>query len=305
MADLVTTAKDPYIVIANKIYEDYQTRNRATIVALQRAEQIKGKISASSAESLDTTPAGLSSMQLPSLDDILLECRPFHFMELPVEVRIMIYQELFSMPGFICPALYFPKKTMLCIRQPDGTFIAKKFDPKSFLGVFLASKTIHGEAGPVLFRNNDFLLDGLNDLETFLAYLRPDYRRNLTSIRLQYWGGAPAQAMKMLSECIGLRRLSIDFTERSTVCMSYARPFLMKLWGLNGLLKIRGLEKLELGVIMRNGENSRKYMDQLPEFEAALQVLKKPHPVARLTRQAKKDYPQKATRTVFGKANGT
>lgn len=90
----------------------------------------------------------------------------------------------------------------------------------------------------------------------------------------------------------------------SNLSLSWVVDFdLMKLYGLRDLLRVRGIERLEITA----NDTVRQYFHiNIPTLEAALQVLKQPRKPAQLKRQDNKDYPPpKATRATFGKTNFT
>ncbi|KAL9011494.1 MAG: hypothetical protein Q9180_009188 [Flavoplaca navasiana] len=77
--------------------------------------------------------------------------------------------------------------------------------------------------------------------------------------------------------------------------------------GLGDLLKVRGIQELDI-IVPSALPHSRYYSfndEMSPEsFIKDLQVLKLPRSAASLRRQDEKDFPpEKARRTVFGKAN--
>ncbi|KAL8840388.1 MAG: hypothetical protein Q9176_003881 [Flavoplaca citrina] len=143
----------------------------------------------------------------------------------------------------------------------------------------------------------------------FLTKLTIQQRRNIRSLSFHFSDGlAPAKAMRLLRGCVSLRDLTISFTRSTLHEFGLRMPeSLKRLPGLGDLLKVRGIQELQIIVPLAlpysryysfNGEVS-------PEsFIKDLQVLKLPRSAASLRRQDEKDFPpEKAGRTVFGKAN--
>lgn len=235
---------------------------------------------------------------------------PFPFMRLPPEIRIMIYKELLVMPGTINIKwkFFFEEKILRIeesVRSKDGMGLDVCIDGKSARQLLWASKTIYQEASTFYFGSNHFHFGSLNMLTKCLEHIKPDFRRLLRRITVRYMGYAPAKAMKALATCISLSELTLEIC-MSTGILERGYQGLMKLNGLNDLLKIRGLEKVTLDTEDIDS-HPRHHFGTFSDKDAladALQILKEPHDPAKLKRQEAKDYPkEKSQRTVFGKAN--
>jgi len=100
-----------------------------------------------------------------------------------------------------------------------------------------------------------------------------------------------------LASAENLTKLHIRLTGGSLTGQVWGKRSILKAHGLKHLLKIRGLETLEL-------EFDHSLPDSIlaedREFESMLQVLKQPKATKAEKQAVKKD---KAVRTVFGKAN--
>ena len=243
-------------------------------------------------------------------------------MRFPLEIRIMIYKEALIMPGPIeldnietsRPAVcILATKGEPCVLDEDG------FDLSPFGQVIYqsdicqllnTSRGIRQEAKPIYFGCNLFRFSNLNQVPQIISAFDTESRRSIRSLSMVFRGGAPAKAWNALASCIGLRRLDITFTRQSLRCywdawnLQMVSSSLMEMPGLKDLLKIRGIERLTLmknlsGFVEWKSDPFRDW----PEFVQALQVLKKPHTKAQLTRQYDKDFPQKASRTTFGRAS--
>ena len=226
---------------------------------------------------------------------------PFPFMELPLELRIKVYEFHLVFPKSLSINIgsYFHiAETMVC-KCPDVHSVSPKgcvpFD-KSILNILSASKDSYFESVPVFFGSNVFKFLRLDSLRDFLSYIAPTSRRNITTVALGYHGIAPAKALKLLRGCTGLRRLTI-FVTWSTVDLVPFGCNLMKLPGLKHLLKIRGIKELQ--VIADESSLIFSFLNEsvITELQEALQVLKEPSYADRFARQENKGG------TVCGKAN--
>jgi len=245
--------------------------------------------------------------QEPTISTEPLHGMLFPLMKLPLELRSKVYKAHLIVPGSI--ALIHWKVAVLRV---DGNVHNPSHQTEepidlSVCKLWAVSKTVYHESVPIFFRYNSFRYDNLTRLASFLTCIGPTARRNLTTVSMHYSGKAPAKAMKILKECIGLRHLTIEITRGSLAFMPQSSQDpeidVMRMYGLTDLLKVRGIEKL---VVTASPNLLRYYADvyeTVPLLEDALQVLKQPHRPDQLRRQEKKDYPKTAARTVFGKAN--
>ncbi|KAL9632102.1 MAG: hypothetical protein Q9164_005521 [Protoblastenia rupestris] len=248
--------------------------------------------------------------------------KSFTFMRFPLEIRIMIYKEALIMPGPIELDNIETRRPAVCILATKGepcVLDEDGLDPSPYRQIIYqsdicqllnTSRGIRQEAKPIYFGCNSFRFRHLNHVPRIISAFDPESRRSIRSLSVVFQGRAPAKASKALASCIGLRRLDITFTRQSLRYYWHARnaqmvlSSLMEMPGLKDLLKIRGIERLTL---MKDpsgfGEWESDPFSDWPEFVQALQVLKKPHTKAQLTRQYNKDFPQKTSRTTFGRAN--
>ena len=233
---------------------------------------------------------------------------PFPFMRLPPEVRNMVYKEALVMPGIISierglVSFYYARLEV--VRNKIGSEIDLKIDQKSTRALLQTSKTVYQEASPVYFGSNHFYFDDVDLLTRFLQTLRPDFRRLITQMTVHYYGRAPAKAMKALSGCISLTQLTLELSVLTAYCMTQKSAGVMTLMGLKDLLKIRGLQDVNIGTSRINlQEAPMGYLAEITIQGDTLQVLKEPHNPIKLKRLEAKDYPKgKSQRTIFGKAN--
>ncbi|KAI4161826.1 MAG: hypothetical protein LQ342_004517 [Letrouitia transgressa] len=212
---------------------------------------------------------------------------PFAFMSLPVEIRRMVYKEILVMPDEIC----------------DGSWVPNRWhDPKTQPRVrqfLLTSKTIYFESMPVYFGLNTFHFHMMSSMEDFLKHTAVDHRRRIRRVSFALYGYAPARSLKLLRECVSLQYLHV----RAGILSTHwgKNNMLMGAYGVNDLLKIRGIRKLE---ITCNDPPGYRTPGDWDCFVGALQLLKQPHTPQFLRLQEKKDYPpDKAKRMIFGKSN--
>ena len=253
--------------------------------------------------------------------------QPFRLMDLPLEVRTMIFKELLVMPGPILfknyvhsvqaerdkaslramPILMIYPRPFSGAQMSDINIVESNFIWQGpLLGVFLASKSIYRETVPIYFGTNFFSFESLSRFEDFVSKIGPECRWQLARLKIGYCGKAPTRAIKRLVDCVGLRELELKIHSYSIAFLGDVFPYAPRLHGIKELLKVRGLTKLEV-------DFSEYRACSYPEYDAEkvkpavieqLQVLKQPHDPKKLKRQEKKDFPAKTTRRiVFGSAN--
>lgn len=252
----------------------------------------------------------------------------FRLMDLPLEVRIMIFKELLVMPGPVMfrryvkaerdeadlPAIPIP----IINPQPfaGGQISYLKIDTSKvilqepLLRVFLASKTIYRETVPIYFGINVFSFETLQFFEDFVSKLGPECRWQLARLKIRYFGKAPARAIKRLLDCVGLRELELELFSYSADSYEDIAPYAPLLYGVKDLLRVRGLRKLELDFSCYDHLPYFRYKEDFdPEKVKAavieqLQVLKQPQDPKKLKRLENKDFPARTMRRiVFGSAN--
>ncbi|KAI4140645.1 MAG: hypothetical protein L6R39_005708 [Caloplaca ligustica] len=228
---------------------------------------------------------------------------PFSFMKLPAEIRVMIFKQLLVVPSDIIVGYSHQRKSFYAVDIMNEHGYDKYHSPAATCQLFRVSKAFYQEAMPVYFGCNTFdfpVLDHLAVLDT----LKPDYRRSIRSISFNFSGIAPAKSVKLLYGCTSLRRLSLRVGYGTTRYRQGKRLPLLKACGANDLLKVRGIEELEIRRCRYYLGTFNEEQDEWESFVGALQVLRQPRDAASLRRQDAKDFPpEKAKRTVFGKSN--
>ncbi|KAL8822166.1 MAG: hypothetical protein Q9191_007094 [Dirinaria sp. TL-2023a] len=239
--------------------------------------------------------ASKSSAEEPA-NEFLASQESFPFMKLSPELRAMVLKELLIMSGSIRWD-YFAR----CYSGSTRGKTPVKQAP--FCQVFLVSKALYREAVPIYFGCNLFSFENLDRFESFSCAIGPDARWQLRKVAVDYAGYAPARAVKSLVRCMGLKELEVNVHWWSwSKCPGSGSP--PQLYGHKDFLRIRGLEQLLVNVDQYNRNRDPAVQLYWPEFMKTLEVLKQPRDPRTLKRQEAKDFPpQKATRTVFGKAN--
>ena len=284
------------------------------------------------------TSAGISSE---------LSVQPFRLLDLPLEVRNMIFHQLLVLPGPIAFNTFVIAPFLDKATSRSGTFLTSPyayFPPGNYpyvlydrsngkcliqqsnlFNIFLASKTIYRETVPIYFGRNSFRFANMDYWKLFHAKMGQEYRWQLASIDLTYSGRAPAQATKLLLDCMGLKELTLRLDYDSVGSCTSTAPYEPRLYGMNDLLRLRGLTMLKLILVEEKlrcynrhchhkglvGSSGYQYWYEYTEeaitaLKQRLEILKQPYDPRKLKRQENKDFNSKVTkaeRTVFGEAN--
>ena len=250
--------------------------------------------------------------------------QPFRLMDLPLELRSMIFRELLVMPGPVLLAWLARKMVALFVKADligsdvlhrlyYGDKVALYHDSNlnsqsGLLNIFSASKTVYRETVPLHFGCNQFHFEDLAIMEKFLSKVGAESRWQISSITVNYYGKAPARAVKRLTECAGLRRLTLNLDSFAFARLDPNNPHEIRLIGMKDLLRIRGLDRIDLMTLNEDSlillpYTSLRQEDVINNLKERLEVLKEAHDPKQLKKQEKKDFPTKAKRTIFGAAN--
>ena len=242
----------------------------------------------------------------------------FPFMELPGEIRNMIYRNILIQPGiiYVNGDEYGPgyREDVVTRRLPDwmrgapdrmANYTHLFINQTTVRRLLETSKTIYDEAAWFYYGCNHFFFSHLPILYNFLQATRPDFRRHITHMSLHYRGRYVAKAVNLLPQCVSLEKLELVLDER-TIDDRHMKTStrLRDMVGLKDLLQLRGLREVTLDTHLIDGV--AKYATSLADQDYvvnALQVLTEPHNPVKLRRQFEKDYPgQIPQRTASGKA---
>ena len=302
---------------------------RDEVVNIQEGRQSTPDFAAASMSAVSFTSITSNYAKVPD--------QPFRLMDLPVELRSMIFKEILVMPG---PVLFRTvcRQRLVPFAQLDsdafdafesmsiwsyddffgthGGFTGFHRDfigspesmmirQSSLLNIFSASKIVFRETVPLYFGCNQFDFENLDRMERFFSKVGAEYRWQITSIAVGYIGRAPAKAIKRLRECVALRELTLTIycLWVESVCRDIQREVSPP--GMRDLLRIRGLNKINLVPDAEEVRLGHTILDEqiIDSLKKQLEVLKEPRDPKQLKRQEKKDFPTKAKRTVFGAAN--
>ena len=255
-----------------------------------------------------------------SSDHAKVPDQPFRLMDLPLELRSMIFRHFLVMPGpvlftyFAAPHARHDSAGVESQNNPlseDFTGLFPEHNgiqQSSLLNIFSASKTVYRETVPLYFGCNQFEFCSLDRMEQFLNKIGAECRWQIASITVEYWGRAPARAVKRLAECVGLRVLMLKIGLYSFGRSHSSPAQKARLIGMKDLLRLRGLDRIS---IASNGEFKYKCFadavvptqDVIDMFMEQLEVVTEARDPKQLKRQEKKDFPTKTKRTTFGAAN--
>ena len=220
-------------------------------------------------------------------------------MELPQEVRDMIYEACLAFDGAIFVRDKRIRRTMVTsrLRQRQDfdrriSSIASSATAKG-RSLFHLSRQIRDEAVPIFYRKNTFEFTSLTEMEKFIHNMGLRYQHNLRSVIVYYEAEYLEfqRPLSLLAQCVGLRDLTlilgdacVEYTNSGNVpSYKYDWAALQKPPAFSTLLRIRGLDTVRLVLSRRAGalvdSTSKRDFELLPAMEAAVQVMKKPRPV--------------------------
>ena len=243
--------------------------------------------------------SGPNSLHLSSGNgNSLLE--QFPLMELPREVRDMIYQACLAFDG----AIFVKDKRRGCIgstfkpreREEDfdrGMASIESSATAQGRKLFYVSKQIRDEAVSIFYRKNTFEVTSLTEMEKFIRNMGLSNQHNLRSAIVYYEAAYTeyTRPLTLLTQCVGLRDLTLVLCEK---CVSYSNKYIaiggykyapaeLKVPRAFGtLLRIRGLNNVRL-VLSPNAARLtsplNRGFEMLQAMEDAIQVTRKPGPV--------------------------
>lgn len=225
----------------------------------------------------------------------------FPFLKLPLELRNMVYKELLIMPGTleIIKSWSSDHVVFLVNRIQNVCASIETANQSAVFVVFLVSKQIRREAISIYFGCNKFGAMDTDMLAQLLYHIGPEACNAIREISIEYDLGKHAcKAFKLLAQCGGLRKLHFHML---SCPLSEPYPpdfgqFLLKKPGIQSLLKIRGIQELDVVVSCRRGiSDSCEGSDRSKEsFTKALQILMEPPDFRKQRRIAPKELWYKA-----------
>ena len=227
--------------------------------------------------------------------------KQFPLMELPREVRDMIYEECLALDGAIFVKDMGIRRTGLlpfCLRQRED-FDRQMPSIKSSAtaeaqNLFYVSKQIRDEAVPIFYRKNTFEFTSLTEMEKFICNMGLKNQHNLRSVIVYYEAEflEYERPLRLLARCVGLRNLTLVLCDAWIVYRNKDDGAeLQKLPAFETLLRIRGLDNVRLVLGGSMGDYlvwaSDNSFEKLPAMEAAVQVMKQPRLVPQMMKRNK------------------
>ncbi|KAI9814779.1 MAG: hypothetical protein M1827_003045 [Pycnora praestabilis] len=201
-----------------------------------------------------TTSASCRELVLPHNDGKqgshgVLPQKPKHFpfMNLPPELRNLVFKHHFTMPG---PVTLRP----LPSRAQGAAIKATRSYRNSKLALLLVSRSIYKDAAGIFYQLNNFRFNNICDLRTCLMSIGTRRRNCITTLSFHWWGSRASETFKVLRSCKRLTKLCIfvDYkTQKGARLEKFAGHLVQPLTvacGIKELLKVRGLQVL--GVVV-------------------------------------------------------
>lgn len=173
----------------------------------------------------------------------------FPFQRLPPEIRNAIYHlHLVQPEDPTCLSRWNDSleararaKAYYKAKHPEYVPPPYEYTALSVLGV---SRQLHEEALGIFYYHNTFYLEHVAALRDFLNSIGPRRRNYIRDIKFYYCGTGSPAAFKSLAACQNLTNLHIEVSAGTLVHSK--RDSLLSSWGVSHLLKIRGLETVEI-----------------------------------------------------------
>ncbi|CAD0092052.1 unnamed protein product [Aureobasidium vineae] len=138
------------------------------------------------------------------------ENEKFPFLDLPAEIRNMIYSLVLERPGY---RIHLSGKHSGVINTSwfgKNTYISRRDNPYS-TSLMRVNKQINVESSPYLFSRHTFEFADSTMLQRFLEYLGPERITSLISVSVQQQYAVSAkQAYQLLSPAVSLAKLEIN-----------------------------------------------------------------------------------------------
>ena len=248
--------------------------------------------------------------------------KPFRLMDLPLELRHMVFKEFLVMDGPIMfrSCIYLVERKTYILAPPfanvspegdrnvDYYKASNIVTQSNLLYIFSVSRSVYQVTVPIYFSSNTFDFKSLTAFDRFITKVGAVPRWQLARVRITYLGDAPARAFKHLARCVGLREATLQFEPYWAIGPSRTAK-LLQLYGIKDLLQVRGLKKLE-SIVPDHFWSRARYWNLLKDakeatsdLEERLQVLKQPIDPKKLKRLEKKNFPMNRSGFFFGAVN--
>ena len=219
----------------------------------------------------------------------------FPFMDLPREIRDMIYEACLAFDGAIFVrdqrteethgTPFYPRQRQDFDRRMSSIEASTTAPERN---LFYVSKQVYEEALPIFYSNNTFELTSLTEMEKFIHHMGLKNRPYLRSVMVYYEAEnfEYQRPLSLFARCVGLRDLTLVLCDE---CMEYTETgscrtdssALKELPAFNTLLRMRGLDNVRLVPSWAAGRWALLNIsfEKLPAMEAAVQVMKQPRPL--------------------------
>lgn len=195
----------------------------------------------------------------------------FLFMNLPVELRIMIYMSHFNR----LDDRKWPPATIGCCLAGDFCPFRRYNHDVPVRRLLMVSRAVYEEAMPLYFRTKTFRFFH-HGLSTILSTIGPRHRRHITKLVFLYNVVKTTEDFPLLKDCPALTELTILVDQVPVRWIAgNIMVGLMVLPGLKLLLQIRGIKKLS--VIFSESAKEKSTKEEMEGFVKTLQVLKEPY----------------------------
>lgn len=151
--------------------------------------------------------AGLHVLVLQPEPD---EHEKFPFLNLPAEIRNMIYSLVLERPGYYIDLSGKRSATIQCRwYKPGSGYIPRHAEPYS-TSLMRVNKQISAESSPYLFTRHTFEFVDTTMMQMFLEYIGPECTKSLVSVQVnQLYAVSTRQAFILLSAAVSLTKLQI------------------------------------------------------------------------------------------------
>ncbi|MCJ1227530.1 hypothetical protein MMC12_004186 [Toensbergia leucococca] len=227
----------------------------------------------------------LYAAQEKALSEMEEDTNSFPFMKLPVELRIMVYDEHLTRLGTLSGMqVGYTWNDESAEDDIDDRVPAFPDYPKA-AELLLVCKAFYVEASPIFYRENFFHFGDVVEMGKYLESIPLVRRQQITRLSFEYEGRNRGVGFykwfQLLNECTALRHLFITASED----LKWSLPWwmgedrcLQNAYGIEYLLMVRGIEELQIDFLnVCNG----LYEEDMFLFEERLQVLKEPRLAAR------------------------
>lgn len=232
--------------------------------------------------------------------------RPFPFLELPAELRSMVYESVLTYPSDCKVEIGRGDAKKIGgsakIRLPDDTL---KKPGKCVVSLLGTSKQVRSEALKFHYRFNHLSFSDINSLCQFFDVLGPECKGHITYVPIKYVQGSAEPLLKKvfshLLKLENLTRLSMTLQENQWLSIYES---IHKLPGFSVLRRLRGIEEL---TFEGDYAKTKKYLEKfLQQPRPGPKIKKEPKPRVGPRRKRKREqddgnYMERFGNVVYGR----